>query len=208
LMPCVCAFLTAVSSGFQLYLPFTASTCDQFVPASHSRRVPNGSFLSGQAPSCTPATCIPVIVAGMTSPMWAPLGDAEADGDVTPLGDAGTEPGFEAGVETEGARDPAVVAAPLATDVLDTVVTSTVDEVHPAATTPSPARIVMRRRDTPSAYGRTAAELPETFNPDVSTASKADAGMPLSSAMRFSGQPGSAAPWKYHGEPLSASTSP
>jgi len=43
---------------------------------------------------------------------------------------------------------------------------------------------------------------------DVATASNALAGMVFSSSSMPTGHPARASPWKYHGEPLSASTSP
>src|SRR5437016_1000248 len=57
-------------------------------------------------------------------------------------------------------------------------------------------------------YFRTRMLSGEIISGKVSTASKAEAGICFSSAMRPSGQRLSAVPWKYHADPLSARASP
>ncbi|MBN9611748.1 MAG: hypothetical protein BGO26_13540 [Actinobacteria bacterium 69-20] len=60
----------------------------------------------------------------------------------------------------------------------------------------------------PAGTYRDRPESADTTSDDASTASKAPAGIFLSSAISDGGYPGSASPWKNHGEPLSARIKP
>src|SRR4051794_36849838 len=55
---------------------------------------------------------------------------------------------------------------------------------------------------------RTCAESGLTISDEVSTATNADAGIVLRSSISRSGHAAFCSPWKYHAEPLSASTRP
>src|SRR5207244_673415 len=71
---------------------------------------------------------------------------------------------------------------------------------------PQPTGLASRRDFVPPQP--TAPEFWSTISDEVSTATKAEAGMVLNSSMSPEGQLPFCSPWKYHADPLSASTSP
>lgn len=152
----------------------------------------------------------------MCPPLGAGVGEPLDEADADPEVDADPE-GAVVGL-ADGSSDDVELLATAAVAVAPGSVESEPEDDEQATRATSTV-VDMRARtagraeragrfSTRSAYGRVAADEPDTRRAPVSTASKALAGMAFNSSRSEFGHLSSAAPWKYHGEPLSASTRP